>query len=248
MSRGRAGRRASHSAGPETSAAAPSASAATPRASSATPPSRASPAPVRPLSRSLKPISRPRSEGACCRPARRWPPRTRSSSRGRGRIAPPRSPRTLSIHRSEITDSAISTRPPDSATLPSDPVDDPAHHQHQRVHADHVRADDREHVVGGVVLVVHHDRAGERHDADHHAEARLRGQQRRDHPGPRDDLAQRHLRRGRRVARVEQLRDPLRVRPHQQHQHQRHEHEAAPGQPERRERVPVEVACRGAAG
>ena len=66
---------------------------------------------------------------------------------------------TLSIHRSEITDSAISTRPPYRATRLPDPVDHPAHHQHQRVHADHVRADDREDVVRGVVLVVHDDRA-----------------------------------------------------------------------------------------
>src|SRR4029079_5189763 len=111
------GRRgASQPAGAHTSAAAPSASAPTPSDSSAAPPSRARPAPVRPLSRSLKPIRRPRSEGrvlsassAVAATKEKFQPRPRPNRATA--VAG-----TLSIHSSEITDSAIRSRPPKSAT------------------------------------------------------------------------------------------------------------------------------------
>ena len=125
----------------------------------------------------------------------------------------------------------------------ADAVDQLADHQHQRVHAHHVRADDREDGGGGVVLVVGHHHAGQRHHAHHHRERGLAGEQGGDRAGAADDLAQR--RRGRALGGgvgVQQLGDPLRVGPHEQHDRQRDEHEAAGRQPQQRERVAVERA------
>ena len=121
-----------------------------------------------------------------------------------------------------MTETPMISSPPASARVrpmrsTTRPID-----EHERVHADHVGADDREHRVPGVVLVVDDDRAGQRHHPHHHGERRLAREQRRDHPGAAHDLAQR--RRGRQRAlgvAAQQLGDPHRVGPHGEHEHER---------------------------
>ena len=102
--------------------------------------------------------------------------------------------------------------------MAADPVDQLADHQHERVHADDVQADHGED-VGLLVVVAHHDVAGQVHHAGHHGEARKRGEHRRGDAGPTQDLAQRRGRRRGRAGLVrllERQRDRPRVGPDQQ--------------------------------
>ena len=69
-------------------------------------------------------------------------------------------------------------------------VDEPADHEHERVHPDDVEADHGED-VRLVVPVVDHQVAGQVHHRDHHGEAGDRGNERRQHAGAAEDLAQR---------------------------------------------------------
>ena len=79
-----------------------------------------------------------------------------------------------------------------------------------------------------VVVVVDDDGPGQRHHADHDAEARLRGEDRRDHAAPAQELPQRRgrARLGRGRPDREDLGDPLRVRAHEEHEDEADDHEA----------------------
>jgi hypothetical protein len=90
----------------------------------------------------------------------------------------------------------------------------------------------------------HDDRSGECHQRHHHREARLGGEQRRDHSGPAQQLGERGGRaRLVPVERRDQRGDPARVGPHGRHQRQPAEHDGAGSEPERRERLAVQVAA-----
>ena len=131
-------------AGARASSVAPIASAVTPSTSSATPPRSASAAPVSPARRSFKPSSLPRSAGpvasASCAVAEtneRFQPSPRPKSRT-AVIG------TLSTQISPMHETAMIASPPTERRPASDPVDQPADDEDERVHAEHVRADDRE--------------------------------------------------------------------------------------------------------
>ena len=96
------------------------------------------------------------------------------------------------------------------------------------------------------MVVVDDHGSGQGHDPHHHGEARLPGDQRRDHAGAAHDLAQRRGRAvdGLVVVGVQQLADPLRIGPDEQHEHERDRHEGDGGPPQQRERVAVELAAR----
>ena len=78
----------------------------------------------------------------------------------------------------------MSEQTADERRRPADPVDEVADDEDERVHPEHVRADDREHGLARVVMVVDDDRAGEGHHSDHDAEARLGGEDRGDDARP----------------------------------------------------------------
>ena len=111
-------------------------------------------------------------------------------------------------------DTAISIRPIAIERRAADAVDQVARDEHEAVHADDVRADDREDVAVRVA-VADGDVAGEVHHADHHGEARDRREHRGRHAGPAQDLAERRRRRGLLGIRDERLRELLRVGPHE---------------------------------
>ena len=125
------------------------------------------------------------------RRAARWPRRTRGSSRC------PRPKRrsavvgTLSTQVSPAHEIGHYEQPTDERGTAPDLVDQRPDHEHERVHPEHMRADDREDRLLRVVVVLDDDVAGQVHDGDHHAEARDRGQHRRDHTRPPQDLAER---------------------------------------------------------
>ena len=119
-----------------------------------------------------------------------------------------------------MTEHAITTQTAGQRRHAADAVDHVADDEHERVHAEHVRADDREHVWPAWCWWSTTIDAGQRHHPDHHREARLRGEQRRDHARPAQRAraaarrAGRRPRAGRGLRRGEQLGDPARVGPH----------------------------------
>ena len=138
----------------------------------------------------------------------------------------------------------ISSRPRQGPS-PPDPIDQVADDDHERVHADEVRGDDREHGVVLVLEMVHYDGPGEGHHRDHHAEARLARDERRDDSGPPEELADRRSapRRLHGLVRHES-RDPLRVRAHRCDEGQPDELERRRGEPELGERAAIELTSR----
>ena len=145
-------------------AAAPTASAATPSTSKATPPSRASAAPVRPESE-VGEADEPAALGQAASRSTSCavPRRTRSSSRAEAEEREARSSARSSTQTSPSVRDAHDDRPPTSAGRAPDPVDQVADDEHERVHADDVRADDREDVVLRWWCVVDDDVAGQVH-------------------------------------------------------------------------------------
>ena len=131
-----------------------------------------------------------------------------------------------------IVESAITTRPDLERGCLSDAVDHGADHEHECVHPEDMRADDRKHRVLAVVVIVDDDIAREVHHRDHHTEARERGEHCGPNAGPADELAQRRCRRLRLgVARSDQLGDSLGIRTHELHHHERDECDAARREP-----------------
>ena len=183
--------RARKIAGATAIAVAPSARAATPSTSSATPPSNASAAAVSPESRSQSRGAFRAPQAVSRRRVARWPRRTTGSSRCRGRRGEARSFGTLVGPGQPGAGDRHHEEAAGQRGAAPDLVDQRADHEHQRVHPEHMRADDREDRLLRVVVVVDDDEAGQVHHGDHHAEARDRGQHRRDHARTSQDLPER---------------------------------------------------------
>ena len=177
--------------GRSTSAAPPIASAATPIAESARPPRSASAGAGHPRQQVVEaeqlaalPRAARSARAAVAATKERFQPMPRPNSATA--VAG-----TLSTHRRLSADTAITSSPPASDGVRPMRSISVADHEHERVHPEHVRPDDREHAVARVVVMVDDDRAGQGHDPHHHGEARLAGHQRREHARAADDLAQR---------------------------------------------------------
>ena len=116
-----------------------------------------------------------------------------------------------------MVDNAITTSPTCERRGPPDAVDQRADHEHERVHAEHVRADDREDRVLAVVVVLDDDVAREVHHRDHDSEACEGREHRRANTGSPHELAERSAAapavQDRVAVRADQLGDPLRVGP-----------------------------------
>jgi hypothetical protein len=139
------------------------------------------------------------------------------------------------------------TKTPSRVAQPTRPSNTAKHHvahqEHERVHADEVRADDGEDIVVHVVEVVDHHGTGEGHDPHHHAPARLGRHQRRDHARAAQDLAHGRRVRGHLHRLVAQEgRDRLGVGAHRCDQREPDELEPGGGQPQRCQRVAGQVA------
>ena len=119
-------------------------------------------------------------------------------------------------------------------------------HEHERVHAEHVRPDDREDHMLGVIAVLDDDVARQVHDGDHHGHGREAREERRDHARTADDLAQRRGRlRGAFLGRRDQLGDALRVRPDVQGEHEGDEGQHTCTQPRNRQDAGIELVLAG---
>ena len=135
----------------------------------------ASAAPSSDDSRSLKPSSLPRSaalerSASCAVAATNDTFQPTPSPNSRIAVA-----KTESSHSSPIVDARHHREAADQRRWAPDLVDQRADDEHQRVHAQDVRADDREHGALVVVVVLDDDVAAQVHHRDHHAEARERG-------------------------------------------------------------------------
>ena len=223
---------------------APTARAVTPRVSSAIPPRSASVAPASEESRSLRPRRRPRSAGAarsasCAVAATNETFQPSPSEKQKRRAENAREPGQADAREPHQHEPAV------QRLAPADAVDRRPDEEDQRVHAEDVRADDREDVLLGVVVVLDDDVAREIHHRDHHGEA-CEGDEHRDDAGPAEDLAQRRGCGGRlaRLRRPDRLGDLLRVGPDEDDDRERDQRDPAGGEPRHGQRVGFELLAR----
>ncbi|HKY13164.1 MAG TPA: hypothetical protein VJL85_07515 [Gaiellaceae bacterium] len=128
----------------------------------------------------------------------------------------------------------------------TDAVDHRPDHEHERVHAEHMRPDDREDQMLGVIAMLDDDVARQVHDGDHHGHGREPREERRYHARTADDLAQRRggLRRAL-LRRRDQLRNALRVGPNVQSKHEGDEGQHSGTQPRKCQDARVELILAG---